>query len=290
MNGLKNKSFSSLIAFLLSLGIQIPAHAAILNIPINTGTMGKPGIKSGDADSNLTWNFTGSYLEPRYQSYAVNSNFSWIMKGGDINSNNNYGSDVPNNMPDFYGVTYLYYTFELPKDATGISLDFSTIVADDRVVLSLNDNELGSYALALSDYDSVLGVMMDGNQKYISKNFDGNGWEGSFFFDDPSLFNLGGINFLRFWVNNTSKLDPNAPAQAISSKDGNLAWTHFRGKLSYNTADTISTPGSSKSDATSNVTSVPESSTILALLAFIFAGTFTVGDSKKSGNRTKIVR
>jgi hypothetical protein len=184
----------------------------------------------------------------------------------DIGSNNDYGSDVPANIPSFYGVAYLYHTFELPSDATDIKLDFSAIAADDRVVLDINGNEVAISAFALPAHSSVPGRMMDGNQNYFSKQFDGNGWEG-FNLNNPNLFNVGGTNVLRFWVNNTFSTDPNAPAKALSSQAGDLAWTNFRGTLSYNVPDTKP---------------VPESSTTLGLLVFGAAGSLVIRNRKKS--------
>jgi hypothetical protein len=194
-------TFASLLA------IIFPAQAATINVPINTGIAGKPGINIRDADSSFTWNYSGNYHDPRYQTYGFNDYFSWIMKD-DIGSNNNYGADVPSNIRNFYGVAYLYNTFQLPQNGTDIKLDFSAIATDDRVILSLNDNELTRTALALPAYTSALGRMMDGNGSYTSTTFNGNGWEGNSNFTNPNLFNLGGTNILKFWVNNTDSTDP----------------------------------------------------------------------------------
>lgn len=245
-------------------GIILSAQAATINVPINTGTTGKAGLKTGAVDPVFTWNYTGNYQDPRYQTYIVddNSNLTWIMKGGNISFNNNYGADVPSNMPSFYGVAYLFNTFELPQDATNIQLDFSAIASDDRVVLSLNGNELTRTAFALPAYTSASGKMMDGNGNYVSKTFDGNGWEGNFNFNNPNLFNIGGTNIVKLWVNNTDSTDPNANAIPLK----NLAWTDIRGNLSYSTPDPKS---------------VPEASTTLGLLALGIAGTVSFSKGKK---------
>ncbi|MBD2667179.1 hypothetical protein B6N60_04565 [Richelia sinica FACHB-800] len=251
-------TFASLLTIIHS------AQAATITVPINTGIAGKTGMNIGNPDSSFTWNYSGNYQDPRYPTYGFNDDFSWIMKNN-IGSNNDYGSDVPGNMPSFYGVAHIYHTFELPKDATDIKLDFTAIAADDRVVLDINGNEVGRYAFALPAHSSASGRMMDGNKNYVPKQFDGNGWEG-FKFNNQNLFNVGGINVLRFWVNNTFSTDPNAPAKALSSQAGDLAWTNFKGTLSYTIPD--SQP-------------VPESSATLGLVFFGAAGSWVMRNRKK---------
>lgn len=233
-------------------GLISNAEATYFSDPINTGNIGKIGVTAGDIDPAFTWNYTGNFEDTRYKTYVVNDYLSWIMNKGDVNSNNNYGSDVPLSMQPFQGVAYMYHNFEIPENATNIKLNFSAIAADDRVVVSLNGTELFATVFSLPAYTSTSGLMMDSNGNYVSKNINGNGWEGSFIVDNPNLFKVGEENVLRFWINNTFNPDPNAPAIPLQGPpDG--AVTDFRGIISY--------------DVTEHK-SVPEPSSVLSLLAF----------------------
>lgn len=220
-----------------------PVEAAVFTIPINTGNQGK-SINPGDVDPSFTWNYTGNSNDPRYSTYVVKDNggLTWIMNGGDITSNHNYGSDVPSNMPSFSGVGYLYHDFYLPENAFNIKLEFNAIAADDRVVLSLNDTELGRFAFALPPNTLTSGVMMDGQGNDHNKIFDGNGWDGPFIFNDQNLFKPGENNVLRFWTNNTFSPDPMAKAKFLSTEQGDNSWTDYRFAISYETPDTPSVP------------------------------------------------
>ena len=238
---------SALVA--LVAGITSTAHAASFTIPLNTGTSGKNGVNSGEPDPAFTWNYTGNFADPRYQAYTLGDSITWIMAGGDLFSNNHYGLDVPAGTPNYRGVTFLYFTFDLPTGATNVKLNFDSIYANDRATLSLNQTELGSFTPYLGQSTTPIpGVMLGADSKYVSKSFiSGNV---PFSVDNQSLFHSGGQNVLRFWQNNTASTDPAAPARIDSADDG--AYLSVYGALSYDPA---------------NATSVPESSSVLGLLA-----------------------
>lgn len=250
-------TFSSLktlsVAFagtVLALSTATEAFAATLTFPINTGITGKPGIISGDPDPAFTWNYTGNFDDPRYQAYT-RSTGTWIMP--DVFSNNDYGPDVPDDFPDFQGVAFLYQAFELPENATNIRLDFSRIAADDRVVVSLNDTNLGNFKIEYPPVPtSVSGIMTDANFNDVPMTFVPNG--GSVAFNDQSAFNLGGRNLLTFWMNNTGTADPNVSAGPFQLA-GDGAVLEATGVLSYDVPE-----------------SIPESSPALGLLALGILG------------------
>lgn len=238
----------------IALGVEASnkAQAASFSIPINTGIVEKPGLISGDPDPLFTWNYTGNFTDPRYQTYT-NGGATWIMAGGNIFSNNNYGADVPVGMPSFPGVAFLYHAFELPAEATNIKLSFSDILADDRVAVSLNSTELGAFSPW--SITPQPGIMTDIDLTSVPRTFMPH--LGSYLFDNQSLFKVGEKNVLRFWVNNTGKSTTlNTPA--VPLKPGDVAALSIRGTLSYDIADAPK--------------SVPEPSSILGLLTFSVFG------------------
>ena len=250
-------TFSSAIAKLsvpafLAVGILFSplekARAASFTINFNTGIAGKTGVVSGQPDPLFTWNYTGNYEDTRYQAYTCNSR-TWIMPC--TFSNSNYGPDVPVGTPPFRGVAYLYYTFDLPENATNVQLDFNNLTADDRGVVSLNETFLGGFKFATT---SEQGVMTDAGFNQIPTAFNPNGTP--LLVNDPSLFNFGGQNVLRFWVNNTNTFNPYATAIPLVGPGDRVHLT-ADGTLSYET----------------KTQSVPEPASVLGLLAL---GTFGV--------------
>ena len=237
---------SALVA--LVAGMPSPAQAASFTIPINTGTTGKPGVNSGNPDPAFTWNYSGNFADPRYQAYTSGDSWTWIMAGGNLFSSNHYSPHVPAGMPNYRGVTFLYFTFDLPTGATNVKLNFNSIFANDRATLSLNKTELGSFTPYYGQFTTPMpGVMMNADFKYVSKSFISG--VAPFAVDDQSLFHSG-QNVLRFWQNNTATTDPAAPARLDSVDDG--AFLSTSGSLSYDISDAVS---------------VPEPSSVLGLLA-----------------------
>jgi hypothetical protein len=89
------------------------------------------------------------------------------------------------------------YTFALPSNATGISLDFSGLNADDRAVLELNGNIIGDAGGAAPGMGSM--VFTDGgpNNTFV---FAGASAESGIV---TTGFNPGATNTLEIVVNNT---------------------------------------------------------------------------------------
>jgi hypothetical protein len=266
MIAMKKLSMTLIGAAVIAFGTGKLAQAASFTIPINTGTSGKPGLNFGAPDPSFTWNYTGNFSDSRYQSYTHDAGHTWIMNGGDLFSDNNYGSDVPSDLPDFQGVVFLYYTFELSQNATNVQLDFSTIAANDRVVASLNGTQLGGFKLWSDDFPiPVQGIMTNADFSNVPMTFKPNGTPVQI--HDQSLFNFGGQNVLTFWVNDTGVLDPNAPATSVVDGPGGGVLA-VSGTLSY--------------EITAEPKSVPEPSTILGSATAIgFVALFKREHSKR---------
>lgn len=237
-------SASVVLAPVLLLTTQVVALAASFTIPINTGITNKPGLVSGDIDPSWTWNYTGSVSDPRYNAYtdALNPEGTWIMAGGNTGSNTAYGPDVPGGVAPFSGVSFLFSNFLLPANATNVRFNVDLIAADDRVVLSLNNQELGAFALPRSAAPTPpwSGVMTDGAGTDVPRSFTPNVNFAGFSFDDPSLFVTGGMNVVRLWVNNIGARP--LTASAIPSSDIDRTSSFLRASVSYDTPDPESTP------------------------------------------------
>ena len=255
MTTMKQLSRVMLGVVAIALGIEAPSkvQAASFSIPINTGIIEKPGVISGAPDPLFTWNYTGNFTDPRYQAYT-NGGSTWIMAGGNVFSNNNYGADVPVGMPSFSGVAFLYNAFELPTGATNIKLNFNDIYADDRVAVSLNTTELGAFSPWFSTPQPgiMTGIDLTSVPRTFMPRF------GSYVFDNQNLFKVGEQNVLRFWVNNTGiSTTLSTPAVPLIPGDGTIGdgvALSIRGTLSYEIADAPK--------------SVPEPSSVLGVLAF----------------------
>ncbi len=237
--------------------LQASAWAASFTIPINTGVENKVGVNRGDIDPSFTWNYTGSASDPRYKTFAEDANpdGTWIMKNGVTNSNTSYGTDVPAGTQPFDGVAFLFSEFFLPAEATDIRFDLGLIAADDRVILSLNNRELGGFALPRTGESSTApwaGVMTDGAGTNVERSFLPNSRDLSF--ADPSLFIKGGTNLIRLWVNNIGLGNLSSSAIPVATEDSNdRASVYLKAFLHYNLADPAPTP-------TPEVSPTPEAS------------------------------
>jgi hypothetical protein len=116
-----------------------------------------------------------------------------------------------NDNGNFKGWYFLYFNFALPSDATNVVLHLNYLDADDRVVLSVNNTQLGGFAYS---QHGVVGT----NPGYATFQMDdASGTHSVAFFNTydiaspfhyplayPNLsYTLGGENYLRFWVNDT---------------------------------------------------------------------------------------
>ncbi len=229
-------------------------QATTVIVPVNTGSFGK-GLNPGDVDPNFTWNKTGDFSDPRFQAYVFNNfNPLWCPAGfpqtltcninqGFCNAKTNladpctgsdfflplFGPDVPAGTTD-QGIEFYYLTFDLPAGVTNVKLDFSVgglMAADDRLQFQLNGNVIGYWGGSggtgrmdgLGSQPSLTGVVFNANNanRPVVTN--------------QSLFNIGGQNVVRFWVNNTFTTSVGAAARPRGPGDPSAL--AVRGTLSY---------------------------------------------------------
>jgi hypothetical protein len=218
--------------------------ASAASITLSSGTFANPGLVAGSAHStgtDLTWNYTGNFADPRYLAYVstfggLSAFHSTNMGFGDPTSNTVYGPDVPAGTPAYAGVEFYYVAFDLPTDATNVVLAFSRSAADDRVQIQLNGNLLGYWGgtggvgqmVGLGSQPSLAGVSFNAAFANIPT------------VSDQAFFNVGGTNVIRFWVNNTGTSFVGAGVLPHSSF--NPSALDFRAVLSYDTATPVPEP------------------------------------------------
>ena len=232
-------------------------QATTVIVPVNTGSFGK-GLNPGDVDPNFTWNKTGDFSDLRFQAYVFNNfNTLWCDAGfpqtltcninqGFCNAKTNladpctgsdfflplFGPDVPAGTTD-QGIEFYYLTFDLPAGVTNVKLDFSVgglMAADDRLQFQLNGNVIGYWGGSggtgrmdgLGSQPSLTGVVFNANN--VNRPVVTN----------QSLFNIGGQNVVRFWVNNTGTTSVGAVARPRGGFDPSAL--QVRGTLSYDEA------------------------------------------------------
>lgn len=190
------------------------------------------GVGAGEALGDAwSWNYTGDFSDPRNSLYSENNSVqrrACIGFGGDCNTNDsdNDGSD------EYAGFEYIYYAFDLPGDAANVSLSFDRLSADDRLVVDVNDTFLGAWGGRDADNSYPVEVSNHrGADGFNTFEFTGSSGNGTVL-DDQSLFNVGGQNVIRFWVNNTnSLLVDSSPRSHFSS--GDTSALNTRGTVNY---------------------------------------------------------
>jgi hypothetical protein len=167
--------------------------------------------------------FTASILllsGANYASYAVSIDVSttatnpWLITGAgasaspafDVLSGNNIsltnnvletGTFIPGgSLANFNGFWYADLSFVIPANATNISLNFTNLNGDDRVVLQLNGSNIGNYFLNASPGTGVMSFPPGPPDKPFTFTNQTSGIV-------TSGFLLGQNNDLRLIVNNT---------------------------------------------------------------------------------------
>jgi hypothetical protein len=120
---------------------------------------------------------------------------------------------------NFSGFWLAKYTFSLPSDATSVSLTYSNLNADDRMVLALNGITLASTGLPHFGNDASGSMVLTEGGPLQAWSFTGPA--GSVSGVVTSGFNLGGVNVLEAIMNNTDTgvYGPNLPIYAGTSND-----------------------------------------------------------------------
>ncbi len=196
-----------LASLTLALVLLQSATARADSIVLSSGTFAQPSLSAGSAHTtgtDLTWNYTGNYSDLRYRAYVstwagLGLYHSTNMGSGDATSNTNYGPDVPAGTPAYTGVEFYYIAFSLPSDALNISLAFTRQGADDRLQMMFNGSVIGYWG-GSGGVGQMVGL---GSQPTLSSVTFNSTFANSPTISTQALFNVGGTNVLRFWVNNT---------------------------------------------------------------------------------------
>lgn len=176
---------------------------AVLAVLIGTASTSLGALINFDTSLNSPWTVTGAG--------SVNAPaFHLALPEVSITSNSlETGTFGPGgSLAQFQGAWYADFLFTLPADATNVSLSFTNLVGDDRVVLQLNGTNIGDWFLNGNIVNPPLsgpGVMrFSGQTSDTSYTFTGHtsGTVTSGF--------VAGVNDLRLVVNNTGVANLNA--------------------------------------------------------------------------------
>lgn len=143
-----------------------------------------------------------------------------------VTSTGNALGTSPIDLAKFDGVWLATLTFALPSDAINVALNTTTLLADDKLVVSLNGVDIGN---AL-----VTGITGAGT-------FFRNGasepivYSANQALSVSSGFVLGGTNTLIVFVNNTDTTDPNAPPSNFAFSTADTAFD-LAGAVTYREA------------------------------------------------------
>jgi hypothetical protein len=236
-----------LVAAGVAIGLA-PVGAEAASITLSSGTFAQPSLSAGSphvTGTDITWNYTGTYTDPRYVAYvstwaapALTPFHTSHMGGGNAISDTVYGADVPGGTPAYSGVEFYYVTFFLPSNAANVALAFSRSTADDRAQLQVNGNVIGywggsggvGHMKGLGAQPTISGVLFNAAFQNVPT------------VTNQSFFNVGGANYLRFWVNNTGSFNVNAPA--VSHAFGGPSTLDFRATLTYDELTPVPEPAS----------------------------------------------
>jgi len=159
---------------------------------------------------------------------ADGSTFAGFQLGGAVtmtSTGNSLGSS-PIDLTKFDGVWLAALTFTLPADAINVALNTSALLADDKLVVSLNGVDIGN---ALVGGNSGAGTFFrNGSSEPIVYSAN----------EELSIlsgFVLGGTNTLIVYVNNTDTIDPNAAPRNFEFASADTAF-ELAGAVTYNQA------------------------------------------------------
>ncbi len=157
-------------------------------------------LSAGQQDVAVTWNYSGNYGDPRLPTYILpwnNNNQVTICTNGLCGSNNfGFGQQ-------YTGYEFVYFTFQLPANATNLNLHLSYVSIDDRAIVDFNGHVLGGWGGNYQVAPGTTQQQLDGTG-YHTVTFNGPPTAGSLDFNNQAWFSPGGENYLRFWINNTN--------------------------------------------------------------------------------------
>lgn len=147
----------------------------------------------------FTWNYSGNYSDPRLETYnyrLFNSLVS-VCTNGACAAGGDYGFGQTHP-----GYEFIYFGFALPSGALNVVLHLDRVTVDDRAIVDLNGHRLGGWGGTYNVTPGSTQQMLDGTG-YHAEAFTGPNLAQNLVFADSSWFNAGGVNYLRFWINNT---------------------------------------------------------------------------------------
>jgi hypothetical protein len=211
----------AVVAGLFTVAPTRSAPAGVVSLDLSTGA-GTSWRVTGGGAVNAVAGLTGNNL-------TLTSN--GLAGGTPVTGFNN---------ANFDGYWVADFTFSLPADATGVTLGFDNLFADDRTVLTLNGAQIGNFG----DNGPAAGmiVLTDGAP------------ETPFTFTNASSgtvtsgFTLGAVNTLEAIVNNTTGgiTGQTAPLAGTNGTDfgviGTLAYATGGGAASAPTASAVPLP------------------------------------------------
>jgi hypothetical protein len=132
-------------------------------------------------------------------------------------------------LANFDGFWTAAWTFSLPNGAQNITLNYTGLFADDRVLLELNGTPIGAAGLHGPGEGSM--VFSDGVSS-VPYSFSGPAGSGAI----PAGFNVGGQNTLTAIINNTG-VGINGSLTSIASSSGDRTGFAVNGTISYSLAN-----------------------------------------------------
>ena len=190
--------FRALCAALLVTNTSSSATAGIITLGVGTGTPAIWAITGAGASNAPVYGFADAGI-----GITSNGNRTGTFVAG--------GS-----LANFDGFWYAETSFFLPANATNVSLDFSGLGADDRVVLELNGQIVGNFFLNASG-EGVMTLSPGTNSPFTFTNQRSGTVNTGFL--------LGQENHLRLVVNNTDWNNPYATTKTFNDDiDGTAAY------------------------------------------------------------------
>ncbi len=199
------------------------------------------GAGGTQAVPGWTWNYTGNFADARYPMYMSSGNASYACLGPESGINYPYDCNSDDNLLppgiDYPGYEFHYFTFELPIGAQSPRINFNALGSDDRVVVTLNGQELAAiggdlYCPGQPTWDHIGPADMMVTRAFMPQTSD-------LWFDEPSFFQTG-INVLRLWVNNTGLQRCGSPRTHTGG--GGPSGSVARGFLTYELEEDEITP------------------------------------------------
>jgi hypothetical protein len=156
---------------------------------------------------------------------ADGSTFAAFELGGAVtmtSTGNSLGAS-PIDLTKFDGVWLAKLTFTFPADAINIALNTTSLLADDKLVVSLNGTDIGN---ALVGGGTGAGTFFrNGASESVV-------YSGNQALSVSSGFVLGGTNNLIVYVNNTDTTDPNAAPSNFAFPTADTAF-ELAGAVTY---------------------------------------------------------